>query len=129
MCIGCLICGEQYADKIVFFFFKQKTAYEVLAWLEFRRVLFRSTLNKIILIISFVWHTNMVAMSIVFCVLGIVWKPRINVKRHCLSLPISNIYFLYKRFGRIFSFHAAQNVLPGEIHNPNYQLLHFLWNM
>src|SRR5258707_1578930 len=25
-----------------FFFFKQKTAYEILAWLEFRRVLFRS---------------------------------------------------------------------------------------
>src|SRR3712207_3502775 len=24
------------------FFFKQKTAYEILAWLEFRRVLFRS---------------------------------------------------------------------------------------
>jgi len=27
----------------VVFFFKQKTAYEILAWLEFRRVLFRST--------------------------------------------------------------------------------------
>jgi len=26
----------------MFFFFKQKTAYEILAWLEFRRVLFRS---------------------------------------------------------------------------------------
>ena len=29
-------------NVIVFFFFKQKTAYEILAWLEFRRVLFRS---------------------------------------------------------------------------------------
>ena len=28
----------------IFFFFKQKTAYEILAWLEFRRVLFRSTM-------------------------------------------------------------------------------------
>ena len=28
----------------IFFFFKQKTAYEILAWLEFRRVLFRSHL-------------------------------------------------------------------------------------
>ena len=28
-----------------FFFFKQKTAYEILAWLEFRRVLFRSWLQ------------------------------------------------------------------------------------
>src|SRR3712207_8951459 len=28
-----------------FFFFKQKTAYEILAWLEFRRVLFRSILT------------------------------------------------------------------------------------
>ena len=27
---------------LIFFFFKQKTAYEILAWLEFRRVLFRS---------------------------------------------------------------------------------------
>src|SRR5436190_10431241 len=27
---------------IVFFFFKQKTAYEITVWLEFRRVLFRS---------------------------------------------------------------------------------------
>src|SRR3712207_7045895 len=26
----------------LFFFFKQNTAYEILAWLEFRRVLFRS---------------------------------------------------------------------------------------
>ena len=32
---------------VIFFFFKQKTAYEILAWLEFRRVLFRSTLRKI----------------------------------------------------------------------------------
>ena len=29
---------------LFFFFFKQKTAYEILAWLEFRRVLFRSSL-------------------------------------------------------------------------------------
>ena len=29
-----------------FFFFKQKTAYEILAWLEFRRVLFRSCLSQ-----------------------------------------------------------------------------------
>ena len=27
----------------MFFFFKQKTAYEIHQWLEFRRVLFRST--------------------------------------------------------------------------------------
>ena len=29
-------------NVVFFFFFKQKTAYEILAWLEFRRVLFRS---------------------------------------------------------------------------------------
>ena len=29
----------------LFFFFKQKTAYEITVWLEFRRVLFRSTLQ------------------------------------------------------------------------------------
>ena len=28
--------------SVVFFFFKQKTAYEITVWLEFRRVLFRS---------------------------------------------------------------------------------------
>ena len=28
---------------MLFFFFKQKTAYEITVWLEFRRVLFRST--------------------------------------------------------------------------------------
>ena len=30
----------------VFFFFKQKTAYEITVWLEFRRVLFRSSLAE-----------------------------------------------------------------------------------
>ena len=30
---------------LLFFFFKQKTAYEMIWWLEFRRVLFRSQLN------------------------------------------------------------------------------------
>src|SRR3712207_9542150 len=30
------------------FFFKQKTAYEILAWLEFRRVLFRSGAGRLI---------------------------------------------------------------------------------
>ena len=47
------------------FFFKQKTAYEILAWLEFRRVLFRSKArlnlkpdqNIKILILSF-WYTS-----------------------------------------------------------------------
>src|SRR5207249_6650083 len=29
-------------NTLVFFFFKQKTAYEIETWLEFRRVLFRS---------------------------------------------------------------------------------------
>ena len=29
-------------EYYVFFFFKQKTAYEIETWLEFRRVLFRS---------------------------------------------------------------------------------------
>src|SRR5258707_1934637 len=32
----------QVARTVLFFFFKQKTAYEILARLEFRRVLFRS---------------------------------------------------------------------------------------
>src|SRR6476660_9882916 len=30
-----------------FFFFKQKTAYEMIWWLEFRRVLFRSAVRRI----------------------------------------------------------------------------------
>ena len=33
-----------------FFFFKQKTAYEILAWLEFRRVLFRSNFFGVLLL-------------------------------------------------------------------------------
>ena len=32
-----------------FFFFKQKTAYEILAWLEFRRVLFRSKNQNVLI--------------------------------------------------------------------------------
>ena len=34
---------------VVFFFFKQKTAYEIHQWLEFRRVLFRSQSDDLIL--------------------------------------------------------------------------------
>ena len=41
------ICVKNEAmSHIIFFFFKQKTAYEIGQWLEFRRVLFRSNLNS-----------------------------------------------------------------------------------
>ena len=33
---------DSYVDVQLSFFFKQKTAYEIDVWLEFRRVLFRS---------------------------------------------------------------------------------------
>ena len=39
---------------LFFFFFKQKTAYEITVWLEFRRVLFRSTSANWIQVLSFV---------------------------------------------------------------------------
>ena len=35
-----------YNCECFVFFFKKKTAYEITVWLEFRRVLFRSLLNK-----------------------------------------------------------------------------------
>ena len=38
----CLVVCDGLVLFCFFFFFKQKTAYEILAWLEFRRVLFRS---------------------------------------------------------------------------------------
>ena len=44
---------EVFICKLVavfcFFFFKQKTAYEITTWLEFRRVLFRSGSQGIVL--------------------------------------------------------------------------------
>ena len=40
------MCGvRRKRDSDCFFFFKQKTAYEITVWLEFRRVLFRSPQN------------------------------------------------------------------------------------
>ena len=42
MCILVWLCFFFQAEDGIFFFFKQKTAYEISAWLEFRRVLFRS---------------------------------------------------------------------------------------
>ena len=38
----CGVSGTGSNNIITFFFFKQKTAYEMIWWLEFRRVLFRS---------------------------------------------------------------------------------------
>ena len=43
---------------IFFFFFKKKTAYEILAWLEFRRVLFRSYQNKNFFFSFFFFHVT-----------------------------------------------------------------------
>jgi len=41
---------------LVFFFFKQKTAYEIGQWLEFRRVLFRSGPIDILINNAGIWH-------------------------------------------------------------------------
>ena len=37
--------GQVHFRPYIIFFFKQKTAYEIVMWLEFRRVLFRSISN------------------------------------------------------------------------------------
>ena len=42
----CIYIHQGYWLVISFFFFKQKTAYEITVWLEFRRVLFRSDTKR-----------------------------------------------------------------------------------
>src|SRR5690606_39944537 len=42
-------------DVRFFFFFKQKTAYEIFTWLEFRRVLFRSLVEAAVLLDRPAW--------------------------------------------------------------------------
>ena len=39
------VIWDSYNSYDIIFFFKQKTAYEMIWWLEFRRVLFRSQLK------------------------------------------------------------------------------------
>src|SRR5258707_10919746 len=41
-----MVEAEKCKAGLSFFFLKQKTAYEILAWLEFRRVLFRSNFPR-----------------------------------------------------------------------------------
>ena len=53
------------------------------------------TLSKrILLLISFLWDTNMATMFIVFHVYGIVWKPRIKSPRQINHFPLLVSYFM-----------------------------------
>src|SRR5256885_10116779 len=43
---------------VFFFFFKQKTAYEITRCLEFRRVLFRSRIDELLLHVTLLFHSS-----------------------------------------------------------------------
>ena len=75
-----------------FFFFKQKTAYEILAWLEFRRVLFRSVL--IIQLFVSVENGSSGAMALDLDFLATPSTPDMTNKQGELSLYCSSIILL-----------------------------------
>ena len=85
-------CRWVYIDMCVilcFFFFKQKTAYEITVWLEFRRVLFRSVLKC--------WSLRWCASSLKFL------KQPITVHYSIyLSQPITGIYWFRLVITKVF---------------------------
>ena len=51
---------------VLIFFFKQKTAYEIVVWLEFRRVLFRSKSGKLYEVIGLALETETEELLVIY---------------------------------------------------------------
>ena len=73
-----------------FFFFKQKTAYEMIWWLEFRRVLFRSTPKSIVL--------KKISEAIMKCAHEYVTLCCIHTQNHYKKYCISRLWLHFYLF-------------------------------
>ena len=101
------------------FFFKQKTAYEITRWLEFRRVLFRSKI-KLGIISTYIHYSS--------CrLLDILWVCRLRNSSSASYQP--DIYYLLHTWTSALYLQAKmkQNVWGGEW-SSNYDFIQDRWN-